>query len=82
MAGVKRGRGGGVGIWARESKFPLPLLTGGHEGYGFVTLDIILKRVYTSVLCNKHILIAKKQSLKKVASDSISPTFTLERTVP
>ena len=60
---------GGGGIWARESKFPLPLLTGGHEGYGFVTLDIILKRVYTSVLCNKHILIAKKKSLKKVASD-------------
>lgn len=63
MAGVKRGRG--RGIWARESKFPLPLplLTGGHEGYGFVTLDIILKRVYTSVLCNKHILITKKKTL-------------------
>ena len=49
----------------RESKFPLPLplLTGGHEGYGFVTLDIILKRVDTSELCNKHILKTKKKKL-------------------
>ena len=46
---------------------------------GFVTLEIILNRDYTSILCNKHILITKN-SLKKVAYRR--PTFTRERTVP
>ena len=65
VAGVKRGRGRG-NLGAREQIPPSPsLLTGGHEGYGFVTLDIILKRVDTSVLCNKHILITKKKNSRK-----------------
>ena len=73
MAGVKRGRGGGGGIWARESKFPLPLLTGGHEGYGFVTLDIILKRVYTSVACVQPPLSSKKNRKGRLYTQAILP---------